>query len=147
MEQICRSKELIKLLGESDKEYPEDIIPYKWSFPHEYIPETITKTDKYINFEISASIDSKNNVYKDLTIYFYVLCHQGVVKYIENGRTCLWYDKVVCELDNIFSDRNILGVGTTTLVSNIPYFPQQSFKGRLLKFVVKDFNNGTKYGR
>lgn len=147
MEQICKSDELIKLLGESDEEYPEDIIPYKWSFPHEYIPDTITQTDKFINFEISAAIDPRNDVYKDLTIFFYVICHQYAIKYKEKGRTYLWYDKVVCELDNIFSDKNILGIGTTTLVSNVPYYPQQKFKGRLLKFVVKDFNDGAKYGR
>ena len=115
MEQICRSEEIIKLLGEADEEHPEDVIPYKWSFPHEYIPETITQTDRFINFEISASIDTRNNVYKDLTIYFYVICHQDAIRYNENDRTYLWYDKAVCELDNIFSDKNILGVGTTTL--------------------------------
>lgn len=146
MEQICRSEEIIKLLGEADEEHPEDVIPYKWSFPHEYIPETITQTDRFINFEISASIDTRNNVYKDLTIYFYVICHQDAIRYNENDRTYLWYDKAVCELDNIFSDKNILGVGTTTLVSNVPYYPQQKFKGRLLKFIVKDFNDGAKYG-
>ncbi|RFZ78220.1 hypothetical protein DS742_13965 [Lacrimispora amygdalina] len=147
MDQICRSEELIKLLGEAEEEYPEDIIPYKWSFPHEYIPETITQTDKFINFEISAAIDPRNDVYKDLTIYFYIICHQDAIRYEENGRTYLWYDKAVCELDNIFSDKNILGIGTTTLVSNVPYYPQQKFKGRLLKFVVKDFSDGAKYGR
>lgn len=147
MEQICRSEEIIKLLGEADEEHPEDVIPYKWSFPHEYIPETITQTDRFINFEISASIDTRNNVYKDLTIYFYVICHQDAIRYNENGRTYLWYDKAVCELDNIFSDKNILGVGTTTLVSNVPYYPQQKFKGRLLKFIVKDFNDGARYGK
>ena len=147
MDQICKSKELIKLLGEVDEEYPEDVIPYRWSFPHEYIPETITQTDKFINFEISAAMDPRNNVYKDLTIFFYIICHQDAIIYIEKGRTYLWYDKAVCELDNIFSDKNILGIGTTTLVSNIPYYPQQKFKGRLLKFVVKDFNDGARYGK
>lgn len=147
MDQICKSEELIKLLGEATEEYPEDVIPYKWSFPHEYIPETITQTDKFINFEISAAIDTRNNVYKDLNIYFYVICHQDAIKYNENGRTYLWYDKVVCELDSIFSDRNILGIGATTLVSNVPYYPQQKFKGRLLKFAVKDFSDGIKNGK
>jgi len=147
MKEICQSEELVKLLGESDEEYPEDIIPYKWCFPHEYIPETITKTDRFINFEISANIDNRNNVFKDLTIYFFVMCHQDVVRYKEKGREYLWYDKVTCELDNIFCEKNILGVGETMLVSNAPYCPQQKFKGRLLKFVVKDFNNGLKYGK
>ena len=141
------SSELVKLLGCADEEYPEDIIPYKWSFPHEYIPDTITTTDRFVNYEISATIDSKNDTFKDLTIYFFVVCHEDVIRYKEKNRTYLWYDKVTCELDNIFCEKNILGVGKTYLVCNVPYCPQQKFKGRLLKFVVKDFNNGLKYGK
>ena len=147
MTEICKSKELVKLLGCANEEHPEDVIPYKWSFPHEYIPDTIATTDRFINYEISATIDSKNDTFKDLTIYFFVVCHEDVIRYKEKGRTYLWYDKVTCELDNIFCEKNILGVGKMYLVSNVPYCPQQKFKGRLLKFVVKDFNNGLKYGK
>ena len=143
MAQICMSKELVKLLGCEDEEYPEDILPYKWVFPHEHIPETITKTERFLNFEISATLDTRNNVYKDLTIYFFVVCHENVIRY----KGSLWYDKVTCELDNIFSEKNILGVGQTMLLSNKPYCPQQKFKGRLLTFIVKDFNNGLKNGK
>lgn len=145
--EICKSKELIKLLGCENEEYPEDVLPYQWVFPHEFIPEARTNTEKFINFEISANIDPRNNVYKDLSIYFFVVCHEEVVRYSDNSREYLWYDKAVCELDNIFCEKDILGVGKTTLVSNTPYCPQQKFKGRLLKFVVKDFNNGLKYGK
>ena len=49
MTQICMSSELVKLLGCANEKYPEDIIPYNWSFPHEYIPDTITTTDRFIN--------------------------------------------------------------------------------------------------
>lgn len=147
MSEICKSKELVKLLGESNEEYPEDIIPYKYCFPHEYIPETITETDRFINYEISATIDSKNHVFKDLIIFMYVVCHQDVIRYKENGREYLWYDKATCELDNIFCEKNVLGIGETLLLSNTPYSPQQKFKGRLLKFSIKDFNNGLKYGK
>lgn len=34
-----------------------------------------------------------------------------------------------------------------SFVDNFPYNPQQKFKGRLLRFTVKDFNNGLKYGK
>ena len=147
MTEICTSEEIVKLLGCENEEQPEEVIPYKWSFPHEYIPDTITKTDRFINFEISATIDTKNNVYKDLTIYFFVVCHEDAIRYKDGLNTYLWYDKATCELDNIFCEKNILGVGETVLVSNVPYCPQQKFKGRLLKFIVKDFNNGLKYGK
>ena len=147
MTEICTSEEIVKLLGCENEEQPEEVIPYKWSFPHEYIPDTITQTDRFINFEISATIDPKNNVYKDLTIYFFVVCHEDAIRYKDGLNTYLWYDKVVCELDNVFSEKNILGIGEMMLTSNVPYCPQQKFKGRLLKFVVKDFNNGLKYGK
>ena len=143
--EICKSEKLVKLLGFEDEEYPEDILPYKYVFPHEYIPDTITKTDRFINFEISATIDSRNNVFKDLTIYIFVVGHEDVVKDKKYGG--LWYDTATCELDNIFCENNILGVGETVLVSNKPYCPQQKFKGRLLTFIVKDFNNGLKNGK
>lgn len=147
MMEICKSEELVKLLGCEKEEYPEDVIPWKWSFPHEYIPGVITKTDRFINYEINATLDERNNVYKDLSIYFYVVCHQDVIRYKEKGKTYLWYDKVACVLDNIFCEKNILGVGETKLLYNRPYFPKQEFKGRLLAFQVKDFNNGLKYGK
>lgn len=143
--EICKSNKLATLLGLVNEEYPEDILPYEYVFPHEYIPDTITKTDRFINFEISATIDSRNNVFKDLTIYIFVVGHEDVVKDKKYGG--LWYDTAACELDNIFCENNILGVGETILVSNTPYCPQQKFKGRLLKFIVKDFNNGLKYGK
>ena len=81
LQEICKSEELVKLLGCEKEEYPEDILPYKWVFPHEFIPETITKTERYVNFEVSAILDTKNNTYKDLTIYFFVLCHEDVIRY------------------------------------------------------------------
>ena len=143
--EICKSPKLVTLLGLVNEEYPEEILPYKYVFPHEYVPDTITKTDRFINFEISATIDSRNNVFKDLTIYIFVVGHEDVVKDKKYGG--LWYDTATCELDNIFCENNILGVGETVLVSNKPYCPQQKFKGRLLTFIVKDFNNGLKNGK
>lgn len=147
MTEICQSKELVKLLGFENEEYPEDVIPYNRIFPHEFIPEAIDETNKYINFDIKARLDTRNPVFKELTIYFFVVCHQKVVRYKDKGREYLWYDKVVCELDNLFSEQNKLGIGKMMLIDNVPYYPQQKFKGRMLTFTVTDFNNGLKYGK
>lgn len=135
------------MLGCENEEYPEEIIPYKYSFPHEYIPGTQDKTNRYINYDMRASIDPRNNTFKNITIYFFVVCHEDIILYEEKGRKYLWYDKVTCELDNLFCEKNVLGIGKTILTDNDPYCPQQKFKGRLLKFVVKDFNNGLKNGK
>lgn len=143
---ITDSPELVSLLGEENSDDPAETIPYRKSFPHEFVPDTITETDRFLNFDIIAYLDTKNNVYKDITVCFYVVCHKAVVRIDKNSLT-LWYDKVVCELDDIFSKTDVLGIGCTMqLASNIPYIPHKDFKGRLLKFTVKDFTNGAKYG-
>lgn len=147
MNAICSNKEIIHLLGEDQSQYPEDSIPFNKAFPHEFVPETIEKTDRFINFDFRSVLDARNNALKDITIWFWVFCHQDIVRYFEGGRQYLWYDKVVCELDDIFSKQNIWGVGKTRLVGNEPYYPQQKFKGRLITFKVCDFTDGLKYGK
>ena len=144
---LCRDPEILKLLDEQSNEHPEDTIPFNKVYPHEYIPDTITETKRIICFDMRADIDSRNKTLKELTIYFFISCHQDVVQYFENGRMFLWYDKVVCALDELFSDQNKLGIGKMQLEENTPYYPQQKFKGRQLTFKVFDFYNGRKYGK
>lgn len=155
---LCDSKEICNLLGvEPDNAYKE--IPFHKCFPFEYVPEAQTQSEGYINFEISASINKRNNLFKDVTIYFFIFCRKDVVRYNDdirdnedNDNIDLWYDDVVCVLDSIFNERKVedwtaFGLpGTMVLESNIPYTPQEKFRGRLLKFTVQDFSNGKKYG-
>lgn len=147
MNELCRDKEILKLFDALNMDHPEDELPFSKIFPHEYIPETITKTERFINFDMRADLDSKNKVLKDLTIWFFVVCHEDVVPYFEDGRQFLWYDKAVCALDELFSDKNVFGIGKIELVSNAPYYPQQKFKGRQLTFKIIDFYNGLRYGK
>ena len=145
--EICKSKELVKLLGCENDPNPAKAIPWKYVFPHEHVPDVVTKTERFINFDIAADIDYRNNVYKNLTITFFLLCHIDVVRYEEDGREFLWYDRVTCELDNIFTENDFLGVGKMALNGNYPYVPKYEFRGRRLTFVVKDFTNGLRYGK
>ncbi|MBO5054845.1 MAG: hypothetical protein J6C64_00615 [Lachnospiraceae bacterium] len=147
MNEICKSGILVKLLCEADAGQPENIIPYKRCFPYEYIPDTMNETDRFINYEISETADSKNNLYKNLTISFFIAGHQNVVLCRENGMEYLWYDIAACELEKLFCNKNVLGIGAARLTSNEPYRIQNKSMGRLLKFTVRDFNNGLKYGK
>ena len=40
---------------------------------YEYIPEVITETKRFLNFEINAYSNGTNDVYKNLTIIFIYL--------------------------------------------------------------------------
>lgn len=144
---IVDSPELVHLLGEDDSDDPSESIPFNKVFPHEYIPEVITETKRFLNFEINAYSNGTNDVYKNLTIIFYVVCHKDVVRYKEKGREYLWYDKVVCALDELFSDNNTLTVKKMGLDSNVAYYPQDKFKGRVVVFTTMDYSNGKKYGK
>ena len=147
MNEICKSDELVKLLGCTGKEDPEDMILYKRCFPYEYIPDTVTGTERFISFDIGSILNEKNHTYNDLTVSFYIICHPDAVRYQEHNEETLWYDKAASELDRIFCDKNALGFGKASLLSNEPYSPQKNLIGRILKFAVRDFNNGSKYGK
>ena len=146
-----RNKIMIKLLEnenivslmDSTLDTAQDDLYYKFILPHEFIPDTETKTHKYINFDLRADIDTRNRTYKNITLWFFVLCHNDVIR---TSRGC-WYDRVVCELDNVFGEQNVLGVGKMSLVSNVPYKPNNRFTGRVLTFTVKEFTDGLKNGK
>lgn len=142
MDFLLTSEDIVSLMGSTlDKSVDE--LPYKRMFPHERTPGTITNTDKHINFEISAVYDKENKVYKDLTVYFFIFCHMDV----ERTSKGLWYDRVVEEIDEIFGDKNVLGIGKMVLLQNVPYTPKEEFEGRMITFKTKDFTNGLRYGK
>lgn len=139
---LLSNENVVKLLGSNMNDAPDDL-PYKSVYPHEFVPETTEETDKFLNFELRANIDLRNKTYKDVTIWFFAFCHNRVIR-TSRG---LWYDRIVCELDNIFGEQNILGIGQTSIISNIPYKPNNTFTGRLITFTVKEFTDGLKNGR
>ncbi len=139
---LLTSEDIVSLM-ETTLDRAIDDLSYKRIFPHERVPGTITDTNKYINFEISAVYDKENKVYKDLTVYFFIFCHMAV----ERTTKGLWYDRVVEEIDEIFGDKNVLGIGKMVLLQNVPYTPKEEFEGRMITFKTKDFTNGSRYGK
>ena len=134
MNEICHSRELVRLLGCGEEEHPKERIPYRLCFPHEFVPETFTGRERFINFDISAAVNPANNALQAITVFFYVMCHESAVRYEENGQNSLWYDRVTRELEDILCSKEFPGIGRTILSSNEPYSPHSKFKGRLLKF-------------
>lgn len=157
MNKICQNPKLIKLLAntdeleETDPEEWDSILPYNHVYPHEYVPPTNMENGKFLNFEIQAAIDERNRTFKDMQLYFFAICHQNSVDIIEDGYHRCWFDVVAAEIDNMFGEQNVLGVGTTRIVSNEPYYVSYAanipYKGRTLIFTVKDFTDGLKLGR
>ena len=133
---------IAELMGITVDKAPE-VLPYKYISPCEPVPDVILETDRFINYDMEVYLDKKNNTFKDIDIFFFICCHNDVAR-TPYG---LWYDDVVCEIDNIFGGQNILGVGKMMMSYNKPYRPNEKFLGRVLCFSVKDFTNGLRNGK
>lgn len=142
MNTLCRSETLAVLLQGAKETSQADTLPYKRIFPYEYLPDALTEADRFLCFELSTTVNSKNSIYHDTVISFYILGHKAAIPYTEEGNHCLWYDKAACELDTLFNDQTTLGIGKITLISNVPYRSQTSLTGRILTFKIKSFSKG-----
>ena len=139
---MLKDRELVELMGSTIDKAREDL-HYKQMFPHEWIPDTLKDATRYINFDIQASIDYRNKVFTNITVWFFVICNDDVVK-TDNG---LWYDCVICRIDELFTDNKVLGIGAMGILENRPYCPTKDIRGRSVTFTVKDFTKGFKYGK
>lgn len=186
MNKICENERLVRLLtpdeklkGLSEAEQREVLkkakqyLPYDYVLPYELVTSTLTERERFLGFEISATYDEKQKVYKDMAIDFFVVCHQEKIKYKDpdmKGYYRRWYDLVVCELDDMFCGDNKetkdkdgklikteslplgeIGVGKMVLKTNEPYFVSYAreipYKGRHLEFRILDWVKGDKYGK
>lgn len=186
MNAICENERLVELLtpdeqleGLSIKEKKEvfkkakQYLPYKYLLPYELVTGTLTERARFLGFEISATYDDRQKIYKNITIDFFVISHQELIQYKDpdmKGYYRRWYDLVVCELDDMFCGDNKeikdengrliksesiklgeIGVGKMILKSNEPYFVSYAreipYKGRTVQMVIQDFQDGKKYGK
>lgn len=177
MNAICKNDRLVRLLTPDEEEVPKNpkqYLPYKYLLPYELVTGTLTERARFLGFEISATYDDRQKVYKDMTIDFFVVSHQELINYPDPdmpGYYRRWYDLVVCELDDMFcSDnketRNVetgklikaeslksgeIGIDKMVMKTNEPYFVSYAreipYKGRHLEFKLNDFVKGDKYGK
>lgn len=111
-------------------------------FPYERIPSTVSKSDKYICYEIKSTKDRANPTYKNITIYFFISTDVNNLDDLD-----LWHDRIVCILDELFTEKSMLGVTNIELIDNVPYSPIKEYAGRMVVFSFKDFMDGKKNGK
>ncbi|WP_206459447.1 hypothetical protein [Anaerovorax sp. IOR16] len=137
---LLESDSICELLGNTES--PQSLW-HNAIYPYEFIPDTTETKKSFINFELRTDSDVMNPTYKTVTIWFFISTH------IDNlvDSTSLWYDRVVCVLDNLIAQENVLGINEVKLISNAPYTLADNFKGRILIFKAKDYYDGKKNGK
>jgi hypothetical protein len=81
---------------------------------------------------------NENRTYSDFTIWFFISTHVSTI----NIPTGLRYDKIVAALEEIFENKNVLGVGKGIFTDNAPYTATNDFRGRVLTYKIIDFRKG-----
>lgn len=137
MRELNYSKPIIELIGQVWNE--DDPISYtnKNFFSVEYIPATVQEAKTFVCFDMAGHLN-KNRTYHDFTIWFFISCHTSAM----NIATGLRFDKIVSELEQIFNDKNVLGLGKGIFTDNVPYSANNNFRGRMLTYKIFDFSKG-----
>lgn len=134
---LNNSQKIVELVGgEWNEEDPISYL-YKYFFPIEYIEEVVGEAKTFINFDMAVHLNN-NKTYKDVTIWFFISSHAADM--LAPGG--LKPDLITSELEELFNDKNVLGIGKGLFVSNVPYKPNEKFRGRLLTYKIIDFSKG-----
>jgi hypothetical protein len=137
LRQLNDSQKIVELVNQVYNEDEPISYTNKNFFPYEYVPAQ-TQTDKtFVCFDMAAKIN-RNKTYHDFTIWFFISTHTSTI----NIPTGLRYDKIVAALDEIFEDKNVLGVGKGMFTDNSPYNVNNDFRGRVLTYKIIDLSRG-----
>ena len=135
MKALCQSKSIQKLvmLRESTREGRE--MMYTNIYPYSFVPETVTKANTFICFEIEVK-RVLNRTFKEMDIIFWIFTHQSLIRTNEGIRP----DVLSNEVDKIFNGSREFGLGTTELKIVSLVNPAKDYHGRTLVYKSTEFN-------
>lgn len=140
---------IYELLKNKQMENEEQIDELDWKniIPQLFVDTTITEAEAYIAFDFISKVNTVDT-YKTTHVYFQVICNKKVVILPDGiGTRC---DAIIAEIYRLFKDKNTLGIGLNSEVSNGIYnISNPDFVARELIFKVTDFDERVKkrYGR
>lgn len=140
LEKLYNNPIIIDLLGglPDGSEDASDII-WERIYPMEIIPQTTKIATAYICIDVVED-DNPIDTFKDIHIYFFVSAHYSeTAQRTPKGLRC---DRIVHEIEKIFNDQFVLGLGKCRFGYNHIYSPDKSFRGRVVEYSVFDCNYG-----
>ena len=143
LNKMINSEKIIELIGGVPAGKTADQLIDVNFFDTEYIPESgsgTTETAKVlIGFDLKINYNPKNVTYKNIDIHFYISTHKDSMRASDKSLIC---DGIVHELETIFNNKPILGVGKGSFYFNRPYKPADMYRGRVLCLKIIDYNMG-----
>lgn len=145
MSSITASPALISLIDDSyvvngecvNVDDEENGLIYKQIFPYYYIPEIQSRELSYVMIKIDG-LGVTDNIYTSAEVFVCAAAHQNMMQV--NGSVDTRIDLMGEVIEELFNGREDFGFGKMTLVSSTETDINSVVKGRVLKFVVEDFN-------
>ena len=140
---------IYELLTTKQLESEEQIYELDWKniIPQLFVDTTITESQAYIAFDFTSKVNSVDT-FKTTHVYFQIICNKKIVVLPDKiGTRC---DAIISEIYRLFKDKNTLGIGHNTEISNsIINISNPDFVAREIIFKVADFDERVKkrYGR
>lgn len=135
--QLCSDSRIVSILSNGNDETDGYDLVWNRIFPFEYVPDVTSSASPYICFDIVAD-DNSVNTFQNMSIYFFISTHYSISAQRSGmGLVC---DELAHRVQLLFNDKLISGVGKCKFISNHIYAPSDDFRGRVLRFDVRDFN-------
>ncbi len=112
---------------------PHDVI-YDYIFPYKVHPDIITDQKSIITMEF-VNFRLVGNTFKSGKVYFYTICHEGLVKTDYGNR----YDFIYEQIKTIFDENKNLGIGETRISSTGDLSVSKDYIGNVCVLDITDF--------
>lgn len=106
-----------------------------FNFP--YVPDVQEDERVYVTFDIDGENSNRTNLYKDMSLYFWIFSHKNI---IQDGDGNLRTDLIDERVQYLFNDNENFGIGKMYLSRDKMLSVGQNFSGRRLVFNTMDLN-------
>jgi len=140
---IIDNENLVKALSNNTEDFLDqplisDVtsIIYKNVFPYKYIPSAQETASSYITMAFT-NFSPQNREFKVGNIYFYIICHNNLLK---TNYGCLRYDYIVNLIDEIFNDTGNISIGDFKFDSMSDFQVDSNHIGCWICYEARSFN-------
>lgn len=141
MEALINNKSVCELvlnrtITEIDSDIQDELTNgHIYKFP--YVPDVQETAKTYINFDIDGENSNATNLYKDMSLYFWIFSHKSIIKHSTGD---LRTDLLNIQVQRLFNDNADFGIGKMFLLRDRMFTYGDDYAGRRLIFQVKDLN-------
>ncbi|MCQ2770654.1 MAG: hypothetical protein MJ236_02510 [Clostridia bacterium] len=145
MEDLLTNKRIVELLVDETSEFEDAAgLAYTQVFPYEYIPETVSKGQTFICFDVDIQQTYDKTFYAPI-LYIWVFSHRSRLRLPEGG---VRPDSICAEICKTINGSRKYGLGELNFYSSKRFAPMTDYQGKVLTFHMKEFNriyDGKKY--